>query len=47
MASPPEYVETQVSARRTCVTSLNIEERARTWATGRQEILNEECFGEC
>ena len=29
-----EYGETQVSARRTGVTSLNINERARTWATG-------------
>jgi hypothetical protein len=29
-----EYGETQVSARRTGVSSLNIKERARTWGTG-------------
>jgi hypothetical protein len=31
--SPSEYGETQVSARRTSVTSLIYKERARTWAT--------------
>ena len=32
-----EYGETQVSARRTGLTSLNINERARSWGTGPAE----------
>jgi len=46
--SPSEYDKTQVGARRTSVTSLNIKERARTWVTGAirvhsQPILNRPC----